>query len=973
WNIYTPAELSGLDLVESYFDYYFPNGMMDYPGGTAPGYYRAELVESAQMLESEVNDAINSGNCTDEEAEALCERIQAMYEALHADGARIPLADGYYYLHDSRNPHYYLNAGQTADGQGYVAANNTTIPEVLDLASTGFVWHVTAADSTDLYYLQNLKTGDYMTAQAASLNVGGATNELATLGSDKGRMQIAADGGYNQPSFIINPYGASNKLYNTYTTVKAVGYWNDKNDPGNCFRFERIDEAEIEAINDQIRQAYLNETLQAAFNRANSAYKRGISLKSNCDADGETAFTGEDALINDASQFFANATEPTEGNDFNLLLDGLYDTFYHSEWSTTSTQDKHFIGFEIPEALQYIEVKMAKRTKDTGWVFPDCPSTVDVYACNDMADGYENADWQLQGSAEVKYTTHASYSPDGETVYENDNFIGRVGLQLDQPYRYIRLDVTTSTGTKYFNLSEMQAWPAEIDWNSSNINVVAEATRTELEKQLAAALAELKEGKATQETIDALKAITEQFLSELPDPTRLTEAIAEAQAVADGAANLTGDEVGYYPTEAYEALTAAIAEAEAAWQPIMELDVLNAALDKLAEAVATFQASVRLPEAGKYYTLRGRSTKTYNEQLVSYNAQVYSKNNAIEYAVWFTRPDGASLGDIEAELIDTVDAADNLKYLWLIEKAEAGRIVLRNVGTGMYLAPKEGKILQSTEPAEITVYLAQAGIFMLDAGDGYQMNANAAGDVVGWKDMTDENAWWGFEEVNAASLSNAYNTYWEAKPGIFQIMTLPLAVDFAYDGTMYQVVGITSDNELALAEYDDPVPGGTPFIFQANDELELNGVASFNIYYGDEGLDLSMGGSPLYGLEPQSVMGLVGTVCQPDTIGVGHAYLDEGFVMASGKNTVIGENSGYISNAHMALPEVDAASADALLSLGEVVIDGIDPVHTVILPRTVDVYTMGGTLVRRSVSASKATQGLPAGLYIIGGKKILVK
>ena len=41
--------------------------------------------------------------------------------------------------------------------------------------------------------------------------------------------------------------------------------------------------------------------------------------------------------------------------------------------------------------------------------------------------------------------------------------------------------------------------------------------------------------------------------------------------------------------------------------------------------------------------------------------------------------------------------------------------------------------------------------------------------------------------------------------------------------------------------------------------------------------------------------------------------------------------------------------------------------------RTVDVYNLQGMLVRRGVMADEATQGLPAGIYIVDGKKISVK
>ena len=39
----------------------------------------------------------------------------------------------------------------------------------------------------------------------------------------------------------------------------------------------------------------------------------------------------------------------------------------------------------------------------------------------------------------------------------------------------------------------------------------------------------------------------------------------------------------------------------------------------------------------------------------------------------------------------------------------------------------------------------------------------------------------------------------------------------------------------------------------------------------------------------------------------------------------------------------------------------------------VNVYTLQGILIKKDVKANEAIRELPAGLYIIGGKKVLVK
>jgi hypothetical protein len=40
---------------------------------------------------------------------------------------------------------------------------------------------------------------------------------------------------------------------------------------------------------------------------------------------------------------------------------------------------------------------------------------------------------------------------------------------------------------------------------------------------------------------------------------------------------------------------------------------------------------------------------------------------------------------------------------------------------------------------------------------------------------------------------------------------------------------------------------------------------------------------------------------------------------------------------------------------------------------TVDVYTITGVVIRKGVDLSDALQDLPRGVYIVGGKKCLVK
>lgn len=52
---------------------------------------------------------------------------------------------------------------------------------------------------------------------------------------------------------------------------------------------------------------------------------------------------------------------------------------------------------------------------------------------------------------------------------------------------------------------------------------------------------------------------------------------------------------------------------------------------------------------------------------------------------------------------------------------------------------------------------------------------------------------------------------------------------------------------------------------------------------------------------------------------------------------------------------------------------GVSDINASINDGPVDVYNLNGQLLRKQVERNEATQGLPAGIYIVGGKKVIVK
>ena len=297
-------------------------------------------------------------------------------------------------------------------------------------------------------------------------------------------------------------------------------------------------------------------------------------------------------------------------------------------------------------------------------------------------------------------------------------------------------------------------------------------------------------------------------------------------------------------------------------------------------------------------------------------------------------------------------------------------MVIRNVGTGMYVAANDGAVAQSKEPFEIEVLPAVKGSFVLVVKDGGHFNAHAGGQVGVWNSATDKNAFWTFQEVAEDQFSSTTTYYWPATPGKYEIITLPVSVDWVMDGTPYGVAGVTADNQLALVELDE-IPAGTPFIHLANETFTNPKYgAAFNLVFGGDGEALPH--NIEYVTEPVVTECLTGTLCEVDTVPAGYAYFNNGNVAAT-KNTVIGANSGFIGVIGQAMPVADAAMADEMIDLGKVVIDEINEANVVVLPAISNVYSINGQLVRKNVKTVNALKGLPAGIYVVGGKKFIVK
>ena len=1032
WQIHAVDEPQGKKKLQAYMDAYFANNTdpaVTYLAGTYPGACPADLVEAAHAAYTEANAALNADEftLTDEQVNDLCNRIESSIEKLKT--STNPMVDGIYFIHDSRG---MFNAGNTmflygdkGNGQDYISANgNYTKPAKLDADAVKYLWRVKLVNG-DSATVQNVLTGLYFTHKIAVANHYGLSQSenivMLRKGSETGDK-------FNLSSFYIK---------NTKNTERActnpAGWlinWNYDNDPGNQFVFESVTEDELSAVLEEAKQQVRNEKLASLYSDAVFALNKGISYAPAADYSLDNDFSAEGALVRhtgeeDNTPWYCNNKETQEANTYEALTSDGWDgtTYFHSSWSSgafePSISKNHYLVAELEQdATGDILVKVAKRATGN-----DFPTQFAVYGANKFNKENPNAtEWKFQGLADINYTDSVAvtytdvdekgHKAEGQTKTIPDA-VGVAAMHLDGSYAYIKLAATKTlfnasnpqTNRGYFAIAKLNIWEAAEPVVKSytpelqDVQNTNEGVITGLQKQIEAAGKQVADSSATDAQIASLQAALDAFNNNYPDPSRVTTALAEASSIYNAASSkgLIGDKLAQYPTAVAEKLANVIAKYQS-FNSVKLADI-NAAVNEINAAVAEFKASIKLPEAGKFYTLRSAAKKFENKagndsKGVTYRAIIYSESNNATTEVTgsftpvrFYRMDGssaindsASFADADfTKLQDTISVADDARLVWKAEASANGQITFRNLATGMYLTGANGKIYQSVEATPINVEGIAPETFRFNAGKDENgvtqyMNAKAAfNTIVTWNDTADVNSNFFIEEVAKDKIANQSFYLANVKEGQFYAGTF--AVDIAAtDGyiTPYKVIGVNGD-KLVLGAYDDVVEAGTPFIYSVDMVITTASGVPTTLGFTQvvTANDLTEGN---YTYETKNVNGLQGVLTEAVKIPAGKAYINNSgaVAVAPEAGADIAANGAYFNGDASTTSE----EGDETLELGKQVgnaLTGIDATKVIVLPAKVDVYSIDGKLLRQGVKSSNAAKNLPAGVYVIGGQKVLVK
>lgn len=1028
WQIHAVDEPQGKEKLQAYMDAYFANNTdpaVTYLAGTYPGACPAKLVEAAHAAYTEANAALNADDftLTDEQVNDLCNRIESSIEKLKT--STNPMVDGIYFIHDSRG---MFNAGNTmflyganGNGQDYISANgNYTKPAKLDADAVKYLWRVKVVKG-DSATVQNVLTGLYFTHKiAVDRHYGLSQSENIVM------LRKGAETGdkFNLSSFYIK---------NTKNTERActnpdshgVLNWNYDNDPGNQFVFESVTEDELNAVLEEAKQQVRNEKLATLYGDAVFALNKGISYAPAASYVLDNDFSAEGALVRhtgeeDNTPWYCNKKETNEVNTYEALTGEGWDgtTYFHSSWSggafEPSISKNHYLVAELEQdATGDILVKVAKRATGN-----DFPTQFAVYGANKFNKENPNAtEWKFQGLADINYTDSVAvtytdvdekgHKAEGQTKTIPDA-VGVAAMHLDGSYAYIKLAATKTlfnasnpqTNRGYFAIAKLNIWEAADPVVKSytpelqDVQNTNEAVITELQTQIEAAGKQVADSSATDAQIASLQAALDAFNNNYPDPSRVTTALAEASSVYNAASskNLIGDKLAQYPTTVAEKLANVITKYQS-FNSVKLADI-NAAVNEINAVVAEFKASIKLPEAGKFYTLRSASKKyEKGSNGVSYRGIIYSASNDATTEVTndvtpvryyrmdnaSTIKDSASFADADfTKLQDTINIADDARLVWKAEASANGQITFRNLATGMYLTGANGKIYQSIEATPINVEGIAPETFRFNAGKNENgvtmyMNTRAVSNtIVTWNDTADVNSNFFIEEVAKDKIANQAFYIPNVKEGQFYAGTFAVDID-PTDGfiTPYQVIGVNGD-KLVLGEFNGIVEAGTPFIYNVEMIIATKAApSSIGFTQVVAANDLTEGN---YTYETKNVNGLQGVLTEAVKIPAGKAYINNSgaVAVAPEAGADIAANGAYF-NGDASTTDKDG---DASLELGKMVgnaLTGIDATKVIVLPAKVDVYSIDGKLLRQGVKSSNAAKNLPAGVYVIGGQKVLVK
>lgn len=959
---------------------------------------------------------------TDTEIEAVAEALLPAYQDFVASPN--PLVPGYYIVTSWRAENGSDYDGGALYDRSAVDPGDRTLrwtlrkndgvdyneSDPLSYNTCKMVWEVVAAKKEGQFYFRNFETGNYIGTAAALYNAISVTEAPVNTYNIQANPKIPGYFCFYSPD--LPKSSAEFSGIHTERALTNVVPWDWTSD-GSSWHVRTISESEIAQLRQLMEQPRRNAKLQRLVNQAQSGLDQGYRYMAVDDAGNkiEAATSGKveavDGLVQSADKLACPMADPQEGtgaeHELAVLLDNQTNTYFHTSWhgGNDAWLKNHYLQFSLDNAQDELLLKWVKRLNGKSALNNGAPVRVAFWGTNDAsklevtkttstnADGAEviNYDaWKKDGWDSLTISTFTyPYALQLDDETKINNAVGTAHFKAPQAYKYYRMEVLTNggnnamaAGNKFFYGSEFRVYKGAFDKVASPIASVPEADVTALKDAITAARAELKDEKATDATIEALQKVFDKFRANYPDPARVTELIDQAQDIVKTAEEATGEfagRLGYYKPGAKATLSAAVEAVktkltgiQATRQP--NVTEINDMVAQLKAALTEMSNSLLQPADGIYMIQSESSNKSNNGKVIA--AKGSSRDSYWTIRFEGTEPVDPKVVGAEAAYKETANRKSHLEYYWKVEKVKDG-YTFKNLYTGLYLdrdTTKNGAAMRQSEtPTTIGIeYANYAGAFNLIVGNGKTTNryVNAQPDansmspyIVTWNAAKGaDNSAFSFKAVDENELNDviADGVVYElqSKTG-FQIVTLPFAIKVQANDGFYNVVGQNATTgDIVLKKASGEIKAGQAVVYKpANDNTD-NFINVMPVATDYKSLNATF-------TPAASADGLMG-VFETTELAVQNGVLnsDRTKVLLSEKGDKVAANSGYFGKLQ---PTTETGD---LMIPANGIITSIGAVRFAPAAAGNGIFTLGGVRV-------KGEKTLPAGIYVINGKKVIVK
>ncbi|MBF0964093.1 MAG: hypothetical protein HXK17_01880, partial [Alloprevotella sp.] len=1029
WNIFEVEENNAKTSLNNVLDATFGegfdiDGLVDatkkdaYVLGTDIGQYDAAKYAVLKDLYTKAKAAVDGGSeLTETELDKLAEDLPKAFNEFKASGK--PLTEGYYIVESYRSHKETGYDGGALYDEGAVkpgakrllwtykgGATTYKQGEELDHKSLKFIWKVEKDNAhPGFFFFKNMQTERYINkSEPAGFNqtVEMSNERLASYNIVANRNQAGFFTFYSPDLWRGKGFGGATKDRWEFGGLHPGGdhervvVW-DWQAPASAFYARTITQEQIDKLLSVAQQGINNDKANALVNQAQAALDKGYAYMAVNEQgtrlefanSGDFSKDNDPGLVTSADHLKCPMADKDEGKDLNFLLDGDANTFFHSTWhgGEDAWKGNHFLQFQLEAPQQELLLKWVKRVHDNA--NGGAPAKVTLWGTksdealdkgkenktNDAGEEVMDYDaWKKQGwdSLAVSTFNYPYAIKVGEAT--KNNYAGVAYFKVPAGYKNFRLEVVSrangagadGNGNRFFYGSEFRVYKGAYDEVNSLNASVPKADIDALNAAIAKLNTEVKAEKATKESIEALQKAYDQFLKNYPEPKRVTDALAEAQKLSTS--SVEGAEVGYYKEGAKAKLEAVITSVKTQLEAQVKtkapnVEQINAYLAELNAGLAEFAKQLIMPEAGVYRIQSASAEKTREGRMIT----AINSSRESHLKMWGRVLDPNNKGVYK----DEDGFSSVLGAYWDVQKVENG-YTLKNVYTGLYAAPKSGQAMmtQSETPYVFSVTFAKTPgcfnfVIKADDAEAKKIYVNAESDnLVLWNSAEgQDNSAFKFlpatEDLKKAlDPEDGFRVYVQAK--VAQIITLPVNAGFdPSNGQFYTVIGQDAESKIQLAAVtDNKLNAGQAYVYKPAEKNESNFVTLYPTK------DVNMDYTKLNPTHTpgQAVNGLTpvfeNTRLNEES---GIFNRDHSLVLLSEPNESVAANTGYFDKMPVTDKKGDAElkAEDTITSLGRVVVlNG--------KAGKAGVYTLSGVRVNNA-------NHLPAGVYIVNGKKQVVK